>query len=95
MWAPPNWGVWGAAATALHGPLYIFVFFCSHRRLFKPALNQDRAVKRAYTVVNPVAPIMIQRNSLDWSGSKLEAVIINEIFDVKRRTNRLALIENC
>ena len=26
--------------------------FCSHGRLFKRALNQDRAVKRAYTVIN-------------------------------------------
>ena len=32
-----------------HGPLFIFKF-CSHGRLFKRALNQDRAVKRAYTV---------------------------------------------
>ena len=26
--------------------------FCSHERLFKRALNQDRAVKRAYTVLH-------------------------------------------
>ena len=32
-----------------HGPLFIFMF-CSHGRLFKRALNQDRAVKRAYAV---------------------------------------------
>ena len=31
------------------GPLFIFMF-CSHGRLFKRALNQDRALKRAYTV---------------------------------------------
>jgi len=33
-----------------HGPLFIFIF-CSHGRLFKQALNQDRAVKRVYTVI--------------------------------------------
>ena len=33
-----------------HGPLFIFKF-SSHGRLFKQALNQDRAVKRAYTVI--------------------------------------------
>ena len=32
-----------------HGPLFIFLF-CSHGRLFKRALNQDRAVKRVNTV---------------------------------------------
>ena len=32
-----------------HGSLFIFKF-CSHGRIFKRALNQDRAVKRAYTV---------------------------------------------
>ena len=32
-----------------------FIFkFCSHGRLFKRALNQDRAVKRAYTVLQKV-----------------------------------------
>ena len=30
--------------------LFIFMF-CSHRWLFKRALNQDRAIKRVYTVI--------------------------------------------
>ena len=28
----------------------LIFMFCSHGRLFKQALNQDRAVKRVYTV---------------------------------------------
>ena len=29
-WAPPNWGVWGAAATSLHLPQTQLVDICRH-----------------------------------------------------------------
>ena len=35
--------------------------FCSHGRLFKRALNQDRAVKRAYTVQVHVEQLVYRR----------------------------------
>ena len=53
-----GWHPW----ATIHGPLFIFIF-CLHVRLFKRAFNQDRAVKRVYTVfttVNSPRHIFIQ-----------------------------------
>ena len=46
-----------------HGPLFIFMF-CSHGRLFKRAFNQDRAVKRVYTVTG-----IAKNNPIQFNGN--------------------------